>query len=111
MYNFCSIQEQSDSPKGRAIQSSATVKEVCAAWEIEDVYEEEMKKLEQNEIAINNRADCKRKLDEDGGPAKRGREETYEIEDDVVVKNVSFVRQVWRKIRPLIYCVADLLKE
>ena len=59
---------------------------------MEDIYDEEMKKLEQMEISINNRTDCKRKMSDETGPAKRGKEEEDIVGDDVVVDNVSFVR-------------------
>ena len=88
----CLHQEQCDSPRGKAIQRAATVREVCVAWEMEDIYDEEMKKLEQMEISINNRTDCKRKMSDETGPAKRGKEEEDIVGDDVVVDNVSFVR-------------------
>lgn len=87
------LQEHSDSSKGRAIQHSATIREVCCAWEIEDVYEEEMKKLEEREITINNRPECKRKLAEEGGSAKRTKEEADTVGEDVIVVNVAFVRK------------------
>ena len=69
------------------------MREVCGAWGMESVYDEEIEKLEQAEIAINNRVDGKRKLEDDDRLAKRGREEEDNlISDDVVVVNVSFVR-------------------
>ena len=87
------IQEHCDSERGKAIQHSATVREVCAAWEMEDVFDEEAKKLELNEIALNNRLDCKRKLSDDDEPTKKAKEDGENlVGDDVEVVGVKFVR-------------------
>ena len=91
------FQEQCDSPRGKAIQHSATVREVCVSWEMEEVYEEETNRLEQTEISSNDRtsSECKkRKLEEDGVSAKKGKEEEEAIGDDVVIVNVAFIRSV-----------------
>lgn len=91
------LQEQCDSPRGKAIQHSATVREVCVSWEMEDVYDEETNRLEQTEISLNDQmsSGCKkkRKLEEDAAPAKKGKEEEEAIGDDVVVVNVAFIRK------------------
>ena len=93
MTSLTFIQEHCDSERGKAIQHSATVREVCAAWEMEDVFDEEAKKLELNEIALNNRLDCKRKLSDDDEPAKKAKEDGENlVGDDVEVVGVKFVR-------------------
>ena len=51
-----------------------------------------MKKLEEREITINNRPECKRKLAEEDGSAKRTKEESDTVGEDVIVVNVAFVR-------------------
>jgi len=88
------LQDQVDSPRGHAVQAAANLKEVCAAWESLDVFEEESRKLEAKEKAMAGGGDGKRKAEEEEASAnKKCKEDEELIEECVVIVNVKFVRK------------------